>query len=139
MRGLPTLIRLNRWRLDEKRRRYTELERSKDDLLAQRARLAAELEAERAVAGASIEASRTYPAYYRNMVSRRDRLADAVGDIQRRLEAAAEEITVAFGELKKFETVQTNLERRQQAEIARKEQILLDEIGIEVFRRSGKG
>ena len=50
-------------------------------------------------------------------------------------EMAREEVTLAYQELKKFEVAQSNRKRRAREEANRREQIVLDEIGIEGFRR----
>jgi nicotinate-nucleotide pyrophosphorylase len=60
----------------------------------------------------------------------------AIAKINARIERAQDEIRAAFADLKKVEITQKNREDREEAEQNRKETIMLDEIGLETFRRN---
>lgn len=138
MKGLPNLIRLHRWRLDEKRRRLTDLERLAAELRERRARLAAELRAEQEAARSSIEGQFIYGSYARAVIERREKLAQSIASAEEEVAEAAAQVTEAFQELKRFELAQAQRERAVRARAARIEQALLDETGLERYRR-GEG
>jgi len=138
VKGLPNLIRLHRWRLDEKRRRLTDLERLAAELRERRARLAAELRAEQEAARSSIEGQFIYGSYARAVIERREKLAQSIASAEEEVAEAAAQVTEAFQELKRFELAQAQRERAVRARAARIEQALLDETGLERYRR-GEG
>ena len=136
MKGLPTLIRLRKFELEEKRR-----------LLAEREAQAAAIENdingldmavlhEQEAARRSQEVAFAYPAFARMAIDRRRELVEMLIAAHREVELAAEQVTIAYQELKKFEVAQANREKREREEQARKDQILLDEMAIEGFRRA---
>lgn len=134
-KALATLVRMHRWRLDEKRRAVGELERLRAGLVAQGEKLADELEAEKAAAGESLDASQTLTAYLSSMRERRARLDSSVEDIDRRLDAANAELAECFRTYKTHETALANRLRREEAEAERRQQLTLDEIALHGHRR----
>jgi flagellar FliJ protein len=135
MKGLPTLIRVRTWALEEKRRKVADLEALEAQLIEAIARLDDEVQIENQVAGNDTGASFTYGSYISAAIERRRTLDESVVDVRRQIEAAREEVTIAYQELKKFEVAHSNRKRRAQTEANRREQIVLDEIGLEGFRR----
>jgi hypothetical protein len=74
--GLPSLIRLHRWRVDEQRRRLAELIRRSDDLYGEAQRLEREIADEQARSRTDpLEAGTAYAAYARAAIERRTRTA----------------------------------------------------------------
>ncbi len=71
MKALPTLIRMHRWRLEEKRRKLVELERLRAELAAQAQRLEERLASEQRVAKHSEEGRYAYGAYAASIIKRR--------------------------------------------------------------------
>jgi flagellar FliJ protein len=135
VKGLPNLIRLHRWRLDEKRKNLAQLERLAADLREQDRRLDAELTQEQATAAASEEVRASYGAYAQNVVERRERIAQSKAEVAAQIEQAGIEVQEAFQELKRYEIA---LEARQKAErqkAARIEQARLDDLGLQMYRR----
>ena len=137
MKGLPTLIRVRTWELEEKRRKVADLEALEAQLVEAIARLDDEVQLENQVASNDTDASFTYGSYISAAIDRRRTLDASVEDVGRQIEAAREEVTVAYQELKKFEVAHSNRKRRVREEANRREQVVLDEIGIETFRRRG--
>jgi flagellar export protein FliJ len=137
MKGLPTLIRVRTWELEEKRRKVADLQGLEAQLLEAIARLDDEVALENQVASTNRDASFTYGSYVSAAIERRRTLDASVLDVRRQIEAAQEEVTIAYQELKKFEVAQTNRKRRARDEANRREQIVLDEIAIESYRRRG--
>ena len=137
MKGLPTLIRVRTWALEEKRRKVADLEALEAQLIEAVARLDDEVQIENQVAGNDTSASFTYGSYISAAIERRRTLDESVEDVRRQIEAAREEVTIAYQELKKFEVAHSNRKRRAQTEANRREQIVLDEMGLETYRRRG--
>jgi flagellar protein FliJ len=136
MRGLPTLIRVRQWELEEKRRKLADLEGLAAQLEEAIARLDDEVRMEQGVAAASHEVSFAYAPYAQAAIERRRTLKASLEDVRLQIEAAGQEVTIAFQELKKYEVAQDNRRRRARVEANRRETIVLDDIAIEGFRRT---
>ena len=80
--GLHTLIRLHKWRLDEKRRALAELQALADKLAQDTARLEREILAEQEIARSSPEASFGYGNFAKQAIERRKRLAESVAQVE---------------------------------------------------------
>jgi flagellar export protein FliJ len=131
---LHSLIRLHRWGVDEKRRRLAELLRVAAGLEDRGRRLEAEIKNEQAVAGASpVEVGFIYGNYAEAVIGRRQRIAGSIAGTEVEIAAAREELGDAYRELKKYEIAQDERDKRQAEELSRKEQIILDELGIKGF------
>ena len=135
MTALANLVRMHRWNLDDKRRKVPELERLLEQLAADLTRVDAEIEAEQDAASRSIEGARVFPAFLTAARRRRKKLADSIIEVEREAERTREEIAEAFQELKKYELALDGRERRRRELLARREQLLLDELGLDMHRR----
>jgi flagellar export protein FliJ len=136
MKGLPTLIRVRQWELEEKRRKLADLEGLAAQLDEAIARLDDEVRMEQGIAGASTEVNFAYAPYAQAAIERRRTLVASLQDVRQQIEAAREEVAMAFQELKKYEIAQDNRRKRARVEANRREQIVLDEIAIESHRRT---
>ena len=67
MTALDSLIRVNRWKIDEQRRQLGELERLAERLREEGVRLEQEMASEQRVAGASFEAGYAYAGFAREL------------------------------------------------------------------------
>ncbi len=131
---LHSLFRLHRWGVDEKRRRLADLLRFVADLEDQGRRLEDEIKNEQAVAGAAPEeAGFIYGNYAEAAIERRQRIAESIAGTEVEIAAAREQLGDAYRELKKYEIAQDERDKRQAEELSRKEQIILDELGIKGF------
>jgi flagellar protein FliJ len=135
MSALDQLIRLHRWRLDELRRHLTDVEALAAKLEEQRRRLDTDDKHEQSLAGASAEAAFAYPAYARQLIERRRKLAQSQSEAAEQIAKAQAALAEAFQELKRYETAAANRVRQQQRREQIRQQQTLDEIGIDRFRR----
>ena len=135
MKALTSLVRLHRLRLDEKRKFLGELEGHRADIIRRQEEMRDELHAEKAAAQASLQAGSTFQAYFAAFETRRDRAASLLIEIDQRIEAASAVLAESFRDLKKHETVLANRKERARKEAARREQIELDDVGIDIYRR----
>lgn len=135
MRGVDGLIRLWKWRLDERRRVVVDLEILRTGIERQMIKLDEELERERKVATQHYEASYGFTAYRKSNRERHANLDVSREEVIDRIRAAQEEVNAAFRELKKYELVLENWERRERQKQERREQAEMDEAGLAGFRR----
>jgi flagellar export protein FliJ len=136
MNGLDGLIRLNKWKLDEKRQALAELERLAQRLRDQLALLEHELAAEQKVAGQSMEAGIAYGHYANAVIARRATLAKSLTEVEDQIRHALDDVADAFRELKKFDIVKARRDREAAEKNKRLQQMQLDEVGLTLHRRA---
>lgn len=137
-KGLKTLIRLSKFNVDEKRRVLTALQ-TREDQVVEEIRLAEEqLVREQKLASENQAFAFAFPTFYRAWAGQRQALEQALAAVRQQIEAARDELAEAFREQKTYEVTQANREKREREEADRKEQIFLDEIGLNMHRRKGE-
>lgn len=135
MKGLDSVIRVHEWKLDEKRKKVSELERLAQRLHGQLADLDRELKTEQKIAGADQEVAGIYGNFAAGVIRRREKIIRSLAEIEQALSQALDEVAAAFREFKKFDIIrQRNRERSAFLE-KRRQQGELDEAGLGVFRR----
>ena len=135
MKGLEGLIRLHKWRLDEKRQVLAELERLAARLRQELLDLEREVAEEQKVAAASPEAMAGYGPYATAVIARRAKLTQSLTEVEQRMRGALDEVTQAFRELKKYEMVKARRDKTAQEQEKRQQQAVLDELGLTLYRR----
>ncbi|MFN4281199.1 MAG: flagellar export protein FliJ [Alphaproteobacteria bacterium] len=138
MNGLEGLIRLNKWKLDEKRQALAELERLAQRLRDQLVALERELAAEQKIAGESVEAGMAYAYYADGVMMRRETINRSLAEVEGQIRLALDEVAEAFRDLKKFDIVKARRDREAAEKAKRLQQSLLDEMGLQLHRRSGE-
>lgn len=134
-KNLNTLIRLNDWTVDERRRELGEVLRALAELEDGLERLRQEVVKEQNAAMASpAEAGFFYGNYAQAVIGRRQTLDEGIRRMEAQVAAAREQLNEAYRELKKFEVAQKTRDQREARELARREQGVLDEIGLTLFR-----
>lgn len=134
--NIKNLIRLHEWNVDEKRRKLGELLRLQGELEDQMKQLEADLiEQQKAAAADPTLAGLTYGAFAKQVIQRRENLQDSIDQMEFVIGHAQDELSNAYQELKKYETVESNRQRRFEREQNRREQIMLDEIALNQHRR----
>ncbi len=132
---LNTLIRLNEWTVDERRRELGDVLASLAELESGLHRLREELASEQGVVQASPEeAGFFYGNYAQAVIERRHRLNTGVARMEEEVAQARDKLNEAYRELKKFEVAQDLRDTHEARELARKEQIDLDEMGLQAYR-----
>ncbi|MBM3618289.1 MAG: hypothetical protein FJX23_07050 [Alphaproteobacteria bacterium] len=135
MKGMKTLIKMQQKDLDELRREQTTLEEQREQLIALLTRLENEMNEERRLAEGRMEMAKYLEDYGLRVKERQMAIVQEVIQINMRLEQLGELIATAFGELKKYEITKDNFDKRVQAAVDRREQIMLDEVGLRQFTR----
>jgi len=135
MKGLPTLIRVHQWELEEKRRHLSELEGMRDEFIRELQRLEESLLENQKVAAYSPEVASTYGHYANQVIERRAVINQSIMESQFAVDEAHDVVHAAFQEVKKYETAQERIEARLLKEENQREQVELDELGLNMFRR----
>lgn len=133
--GLKILIQLSEWDVDEKRRALGELLGLCQALEDQAAELEHELAREQAAAAGDAQALLHYGTYAQSVIERRARIAESIRRMEGEIFEAREILAEAHRELKKYEIGEQMRVKREAAELARREQIVMDEIGLQSHRR----
>lgn len=139
MSALDSLIRMHRWQLDERRRQLAALEELAVKLVEEQRRLEAENLREQAAATASPETAASYPGYAHGFLERRRKLEQSHVEIAAQIAQAREALAEAFQEMKRYEITAASRARLQEQREARRQQRVLDDLGIEAYRRRSAG
>ena len=135
MKSKESLIRLHRFQVDEKRRQVAEIEAMIADFRHKEAELDQQINAEQERAGISDVTHYAYPTYAKAARDRRDNLLKSIAELTEQLQDAKDELSAAFAELKKFELLQEKEQARVRADMAHREQVELDAVGLAMHRR----
>lgn len=139
MSALDSLVRLHRWQLDEHRRQLADLDALAAKLRHEEQRLGEEQKLEQATAAASLEAASAYGGYARQLIERRHKIEQSIVSVEQEIAAAREALAEAYQEMKRYEIAAANRAAQRRRRLNQIEQHVLDEVGIEVFRRGTRG
>jgi flagellar export protein FliJ len=138
-KSLNTLIRLSKWNVDEKRRVLVALQTREDEIIETIRQAEAQLVHEQRVAAAdSTGVGFLYGAYAGAWLNRREQMLTMLESVRAEIVTAHDDLALAFNELKTYEITQRERDRRAKEEADKKEQALMDEIGLNLFRRKEK-
>jgi len=137
--ALHSLIRLHRWQLDERWRDLATLEDLARKLGEERLRLEAEDAREQKAALASPEAARGYAGYAKRLIDRRRKLAQSTAEVAQQIAQAREALSDAFQEVKRYEIAEASRLRLEEQREQKRHQGVLDDLGIDAFRRRSMG
>ncbi len=138
-KGLKSIIRLNKWKVDEKRRALAEKLDQIAALEGQLKALDAELVREQSMAQQSPQEAGLYYGNYANQViQRRDQFHSGIQDMEAQIVTAQDDLNESYRELKKFEVINKQREIREAEERDKKDQELLDELGLQNHQRGSE-
>jgi|GEM_PF-454688 len=132
---LHAVIRLTTREVDDLRRQLGERLREEQGLLDHDRALDEALRREARVAETSPEAAFTFGNYLTVHRRRKQEVADALVAIRGRIEALREALAEVFRRRKTYELAQEARAARAAAEQARKDQAVLDEVALTMYRR----
>ena len=136
MAELDSLIRVRKHTVDQKQKFLSELYRQAEALDNQKITLETQMKIEReTVKDMGVEMLNFFGSYSKAVKERIENIDEARGKLETRIKFAQEEIRIAFAELKKIEIIQKRRKDEEKKEIAKKETQMLDDIGIDGFRR----
>jgi flagellar FliJ protein len=136
MKSIQTLIKLNKQKLDEKRRELAELSTQKDQLLEYSRLMHEELRIEMEFAAREPEMSMTFSGYKKMILGRQENITVAVRDLDKRSAILTDEISDIYSEVKKYEIVLQQKIAAEEKERKSKEEKNLNEIALNNFLKS---
>ncbi len=129
-KGLETLIRVNEWTVDERRRELGARLKEQDSLKLTLVNLEKELNQEQHTVSTSPGiAGFFYGDYAESVINRRTELQALITAKEGEILAAQEKLGQAYRELKKYEVVYEEQRRHAEKDALRVEQSELDELG----------
>ncbi len=135
---LSVLIRLHKHQLDEKRVALGQVQMQLAVLIREMEALEAAFLAEKKAADNSSEVSFTFPKYADEVKKKRAQLDSRRAGLEQQIEAAKDSMMETFSELKKYEMTQAERDRLEQEEQRVREGKMMDDIGLESFRRKSE-
>tara|TARA_R110000868_G_scaffold4155_11_gene25336 strand:- start:8681 stop:9103 length:423 start_codon:yes stop_codon:yes gene_type:complete len=138
MKGLPGLIQLNQWKVDEQRRKVTELEILSERLADEVTQLQNDIEREGRNSGESLEDSQAFSAFLTRTMAQRAKLKGSIVDLQGQISAAKDDLADAYRELKSYEVAQAKRDSRETRKQELRDRVKMDEIGLNIFRRNSR-
>lgn len=137
MADLHALIRYRKHIVDEKQRVVARLYREAEEIEQRKQNILDQIEKERAQAEEmQIPFVMTYYGLYVDGARKKIKgLERALAKVNSRIEKAQEDLREAYAELKKIEITQRQRAQEEQEEEKRKETQILDDIGIDSYRR----
>jgi len=135
MKSRTSLIRVQRFQVQEIQRRVADLERMLDDFRTEQEELEKRVRYEQQKAGITDEGHFAYPTYAKYASMRRDNLTQSIEELSRQVDAERARLADAFEDLKKVELVDESARNRAKAETRRREQAELDEMAINLHQR----
>ena len=135
MAGMATLIRVQKWKLDEKRRIISDMENLLASFFAQLEKLNTEQVREQEIATKDMDAGYLYASYAEATKKRRENILISISDTEQRIEVAREEMADVFQELKKYEISEETRIRRLKELEEKRQQEEMDGFSIEMHRR----
>ena len=139
MKSRQTLIRLKKFKVDERRRRVAQIEAMNADFERMSADLEREIVTEQERAGITDPSHFAYPTYAKAAIQRRENLTRSADELRVQLEEARGQLSEAFDEMKKVELLDERDQARERAEESAREQADLDSIGLMRARLGGAG
>jgi len=135
MRGMSNLIRVQKWKLDEKRRAITDMENLLAGFKDQLAKLDRDKLEEQRVVTEDIDTRFAYTNYLQITKQRRENLIASIVDADERIAESREEVAGIFEELKKYEISEDMRIRRLKELQSKRLQEEMDAVSIEMHRR----
>lgn len=135
MKSRRAMIRLQKWNVDEIRRRLAELEVMRQEFEDKGRELETTMADEREFGERSPLGAFAYPSFARAMAERRQKLDQSIQNIDREIEATKATLGDAYRELKKVELLEEGRLQRERAEVARREQAEMDDVALKTHQR----
>jgi flagellar protein FliJ len=130
MKSREALIRLNKFRVDEIRKRLKSLDDMRGDLTKKMTDLETMVQEEQRRSLQSDLGRLAYPTFARSVMARRENIQRTIDEVDKQAATVTEELQNAYRELKKYEIVADAEAQRDRVEYARQVQSEIDEIAL---------
>ncbi len=138
MKGIDSVIRLQKWQVDEQRRQVADLDGLLMDLTQRAQALEQEILKEQEVA-ADQNVAFIYGDYARHAIERRETLQRSIVDAEVAAVAARDVLTELYQDMKRYEIAKDRHDAREERKANRAEQAELDDIAMKMHRRAKTG
>lgn len=137
MADLNPLIRLRKYRVEEKQKILADLFREAEKIEARKAQLLAQKDAEQRIAEEKqdYETHTAFVLFAERVRGEVELLDEALAKLDTRISIAQDAMREAFGELKKIEIIQENRDEEDAKAALKREGQVLDEVALNGFRR----
>lgn len=135
MRPATVLARIHKWKIDELRREIGVLEARRQEEQHLILEIDGTVEDEAHKASGNLIGTFSFSNFASASRSKREAAMQIITDLDEKISHLNDTLNAAFQELKRYEIADQSQQSREAAELARKEQISLDEQGIEGHRR----
>jgi flagellar export protein FliJ len=136
MKGLKTLIRLEKNRLDALRKDLALLENEKEQFEQFSQQLLDQLHAELQAAESMAEMRGFFGDFSSRIKKQRQQIAQHVAGLERRMAAIRDQMADIFSQMKKYEIALENHVKREKEKLAAREQLQMDEVATQRFHRA---
>ncbi len=136
MRSRETLIRLQRFQVDEKRRAVGEIEVMIADFERKITELDQQISVEQERSGITDVKHFAYPMFAKAAGDRKEKLLESIDGLKAQLVKAQDDLAEEFGELKKMELIEEKDIRRRDDDYLAHEQSELDETALNLHRQN---
>lgn len=133
MKSIQTLIKLQQRQLDEKRRRLKDLLDQESMMIAKKEETKQSILEEQKRSMSDIQAAYTLPAFVKKARSDIETLENHIITVRQQADAVRDEIAVIFQELKRYEIYDEMKETEKKDKADKREQKLMDEMGLRGF------
>jgi len=133
---LKTLSKIQKFAIDEERKKLVALQGQEDELVRKLDRLNAEFRREKEFA--KTHEDYNFAAYLERYLQTRDKLESQLAEVRAKIEEVRDVITALFKEQKTYDIVDENRSRQAEAEENAKDRQQLDEIGTNAFIKKNK-
>lgn len=139
MKALNSLVRLYKWRVDEKRRRLADIYATRDEyenkLKAIAAAVVREQDIVNTASGSPADVGFSYGAFAQAAIQQRENIQQSIASLDVQISEALEEVAESFKALKRQEIAAANQEMRKTKIRERREQNQTDDQAIESHQR----
>lgn len=135
MKTLDTLVRLAKFNVDDKRRVLAEVMAQVDAVQARIDALDESVERERKVAFETPALGPTFGQFAAKAKADRAVMEQQLVELQPYVDQAREQLAEAFEEQKKYEITKDRQDENERLEQDKKDQVVLDEVGLQAHRQ----
>jgi flagellar protein FliJ len=135
MKGLKTLVRINKLKLEDQQRQLAELEGASNVFRSQIIVMEESMRQESEIADQNPDTAHTVGGFVQSTLTRRGTLQSSLGEIEEQITLLRDAVATAFREIKRFELIMERREDASRRKAGRRERKVEDETAIAVFRR----
>ena len=135
MKALKSMIRLERWGLEEKRRELLRIQSQVSSVETAREELDSEVKHQQAAITDEVEMIFAYGNYAQGVLWRRDELAKEMQKLEPVVLESREQVASAYQSVRRYEIILEGKQKREAEESQRQEQRNIDDISMDIYRR----